>query len=1046
MTDSVLGTQQSLMFRITASFVLMMLLISTVNCSIQLYQRNNTISAQTSHGASLQETTISPKSTYDTKSLATDFTTLDYTVTNSPWSFEGYTLFNLVETDSNNNTLVIMDMNGTVVAQKYVGVAGGVDCPAEFINPNTILTGSQWGAALWFLNNDTLKILGFLGHHEFEYNPNSNTIFTFWYNVIEIDGTSYRFDFIQERAMNGTLVWQLDVHDFIPESWWCPAHEMAGPSRDISHSNTIFYDAEEDMIYYNSRNTNTFFKIDHSTKEVIWGLGEHGNFAMYNQEGILTDNLFFHAHAVEKLNDTHFILFDNDYHNQSSSASRNSRILEIEIDEVAMTARAVWSYTAPRDYYSAGWGDADLLPNGNRIGAWGYPSSTISGLSAALVEVNSHGEVVWETKIMAGSYPLYGIYRLERFRFEPILSSPPDVSSLMQAGTITWDVWYNYRNKEPLPGNYTFYVDGNTFETGNFTYAKFWNPTSLAISYEGFNAGVHNITLAVSDGYGHTTSDTVTLTLRSFLIDRSGYTILEKGQESFLPTWSGFTVSELRGNITLNGTLFQSLNWTGQDVTLSPNLISPGTYRAELDLYNGSLLVYNDTFWLQVTPMAPPIILPSQPGEVSYIWGEPMVLSWDLYDVTAHSWSLLLDGTEISAGSWSPTNYQLNWSVPLLQSAVHNITVVADDDLGQVSTSQCLLTVPPPTFPLIFSSPGNSTIEWGSEGVSFLWEVSGGNQWVLYRNGTSLGANVVSSNEIEVAIDDWRAESWRPGLYNLTLVYSLATISAIDTIWVSIAANPGDPYADDYLIEFSQGYLSGSNAIGAPDGQYTTLFPEYEDGYISLDMGENEEIVNGPGVDFTVEAKGGDYRVFVVNSLETYFELLGTASGQASFDLDSSSLEQARYVRIQYMSGENVELDAIVAIHFNRPPGDITPPSLFIDDSQYSIEQGAGLMLTWSGYDVTPWSYDIYVNSTHIVSELWYGEDIEYWFTSSTAGRWNVTLVAYDAFGNSATSTVMIEVTHSAVASLITALVIGGIAAGIAVLTGLIIWTKKKGS
>jgi hypothetical protein len=1034
------------MLRMITSFVVIVLFVSTVNYGIQPPQRNDTISTEVSHGATIEQTPISSNATFGNALPATNLANLDYTVVNSPGSFEGYTLFDLHETGSLNNTLVIMDMNGNVVAEKWVGVTGSVNCPAEFIDPNTILTGSEWGAALWHLDNDTLQPLGFAGHHEFEYNPNNDTVFSFVYHVIDIGGTGYRFDIIQERTMNGTVVWSLDVHDFISEDWWCPAHDMAGSNRDISHSNSLFYDAEEDMLYYNSRNTNTFFKIKHSTKEVIWGLGEYGDFTMYNKQGVLADNLFFHAHSVEKLNETHFILFDNDYHNQTSFSSRRSRILELEVDENAMAARAVWSYVAPKDYFSAGWGDADRLPNGNRIGAWGYPSTTMSGLSCALVEVNLQGEIVWQTRFMASSSILYGVYRLERFRFEPILSSPPDFTSLTQAGTLTWDVWYNYRNKEPLPGNYTLYIDGVTYKTGNFTYAKFWNPTSLAISYAGLSNGPHSVTLAVSDGYGHTATDNLTLTVQNFIINRSGNTILEKGQESSLPTWSGSTRSELRGNLTLNGTLFLSLNWTGQDITLDPNLITLGTYKSEFNLYNGSLHVYNDTFWLQVTPMAPPVILPSQPGEVSYIWGEPMVLSWDLYDVTAHSWTLLLDGTEISAGTWFPTNFQLDWSVPLLRSAVYNITVVADDDLGQVSVSQCLLTIPPPTFPLIFSSPGNSTIEWGSDGVSFLWEVAGGNQWALYRNGASLGVNAATGYEIDVTIDDWRAESWRPGLYNLTLVYSLATISAIDTIWVYIVVNPGDPYADDYLLEFSQGYLSGGNAIGAPDGQYTTLFPEYEDGYISLDMGVNEEIVNGPGVDFTVEAKGGDYRVFVVSSLETYFELLGAGRGQASFDLDNSSLEQARYVRIQYLSGENVELDAIVAINYNRPPGDIAPPTLFIDNSQYSIELGTGIMLNWSVYDATPWSYDLYVNSTHIVSELWYGEDIEYWFTSSVTGQWNVTLVAYDALGNSATSTVMIEVRNPAFASdIITILVIGGISVGVVVLTGLIIWAKKKG-
>ena len=210
------------------SFILMILLFSAVNCTSQPYLGNDTESSGASPGVPLEGSTISPNATINTHSLATNLSTVDYRVTNLPGSFEGYTLFNLHETNTLNNTLVIIDMNGNIVAQKNIGTTGGYNCPAEFINPNTILTGSHLGAALWFLNNDTLKPLGFLSHHEYEYNPNNNTVFTLIYHSIDIDGTGYRFDYIRERTMNGTLVWEMDVHDFISENWWCPAHDMAG--------------------------------------------------------------------------------------------------------------------------------------------------------------------------------------------------------------------------------------------------------------------------------------------------------------------------------------------------------------------------------------------------------------------------------------------------------------------------------------------------------------------------------------------------------------------------------------------------------------------------------------------------------------------------------------------------------------------------------------------------------------------------------------------------------------------------------------------------
>lgn len=1022
--------------------VVLILLFAATNLQIPT---TNSVDVIDSDILQINDDSVSPNDIYTT---AINMSAVDYITTNSKDSFHGYTLFNFYkyETTTRNitNNVMIMDQYGNIVAQRNLGSRGGYDCAAEFIDPNTVLVGTEWGAALWHLENDTLQFLNFNGHHEFEYNPNSNTFFSLSFNKLNISGIDYRFDYIREYTMNGTMVWELDVHNFISENWWCPSHDMASIYRDISHSNTVFYDAEEDIIYYNSRNTNTFFKINHTNSEVIWGLGEYGDFTMYDIHGRRTDHLFFHAHSVEKIDDSTFILFDNDYHNQTSAGSRKSRILEITVNEDTMVARESWYYIAPSDYFSAGWGDADRLPNGNRIGCWGYPSSPSSGLSAALVEVNPEGKIVWQTRFMVQTPYMYGSYRLERFRYEPILNSPPDVTRLRLPGNITWDVRFNYRNKEPLPGNYTLYIDDVQAETGDFTYAKFWNPTSLDISYGDLSLGAHNITLAVSDGYGNTATDTVILTIQDFIISRSGYTILEKGQQEHLTTWIGSTVSELSGNITLNGVLFMDVNWNGEDIVIDPDLIAVGDYLLEFNLYNGTLHVYNDSCWLQITPAAPPVIVPLQPVDVIYNWSDPQFLSWDLYDVTAHSWALLVNGSTMTENTWSPTSYIVNWKVPLLEPALYNITLLVDDDIGQVSSDECLLTIPPPDEPFIVSSPGNSTETWGSEGVSFIWEIVGGTQWSLYRNSELLATDTVSGFVVEIDIDDWRSESWRPGLYNLTLANTLETVTVVDTIWVNIVVNPGDPYVDEFLPDYSQSYLIGENAVGAPDGLYTTLYPAYEDGYVTLDMGRYEEIVNGTGSDFTVEAQGGSYRVYVSNSLETVFKFLGTGTGQASFDLEGSGLNMARYVRIQYNSGDDVELDAIVAINYSSPPADTSPPIIGPIDNVTSMELGTSTILRWFGVDDTPWSYEIYENGVLAESEFWYGSDIEYLFEPLTIGQWNITLVVYDAFNNTASDTILIQVLRPANLLVTIGLIVGGVAIGAVVIVFVTIQMKKK--
>ena len=48
--------------------------------------------------------------------------------------------------------------------------------------------------------------------------------------------------------------------------------------------------------------------------------------------------------------------------------------------------------------------------------------------------------------------------------------------------------------------------------------------------------------------------------------------------------------------------------------------------------------------------------------------------------------------------------------------------------------------------------------------------------------------------------------------------------------------------------------------------------------------------------------------------------LLGEGHGNSSFDLANVNLTQVRYLQIVYLEGTEVELDAVVAINFNRPP------------------------------------------------------------------------------------------------------------------------------
>lgn len=442
----------------------------------------------------------------------TDF---DISISHDGDAFDGYNLFVVDPTSSDrskcNNTLLITDMAGNIFMKRNVGSGTGT-INAEFINSTTILMGEPSGAVIWNIYSNKTYSIGAIGHHEYEYNPNNNTVFTFNLYNIDIEGVSYRFDYISEYNLTGHLVWSLDTRSFISTTQWCPFKDMVGKDRGITHSNTIFFDSEEDIFYYTPRNHNTFYKIDHKTSEVIWGLGQYGDFTLYNLEGNQRQSLFFHPHAIEKIDDNQFILFDNDKHNFEKPANDKSRIVELRTDETTMTANESWVWVAPQSYYSSALGDADRLPNGNRLGTFGTSSHPDTNIGARLVEVDNNGHVVWELNFPHTTTHKHVVNRMERIHFSPVLSSPPDIKTPPDDNiTVTWQTWYNFRAKRKMSGSYSLFLDSDLIEEGDHVYEKFWRPTNLTFNLDKLKLGTYNLLLALEDEGGHVTTDEINI-------------------------------------------------------------------------------------------------------------------------------------------------------------------------------------------------------------------------------------------------------------------------------------------------------------------------------------------------------------------------------------------------------------------------------------------------------------------------------------------------------------------------------------------------------
>ncbi|MCE7741911.1 MAG: hypothetical protein GOP50_05590 [Candidatus Heimdallarchaeota archaeon] len=442
------------------------------------------------------------------------FEVVKFDVTASSDRFEGYNLFVVERHDgvtwaAFNRTLVIADLDGNIYFTKELYTEGALaDYATEFVNSTTILYGDEDGSYLWNLETDITQYLNFSGHHDYERNYANDTYFALQGEIVKEEYNSYLFDRIIEYDSTGAEIWHVNTSNFVDFTQWCPYEDMSGSHRDLTHSNTVFYDEKEDVIYLNSRNLNTFYKIDHKTGDVIWALGEYGNFTLFDISGNEKDILFFHTHALEKIDYNKFIMFDNDEHNQTNITNFQSRLLEITIDEDKMYANVSWEWISPREYYSGIWGDCDLLPNGNFLGVFGVTGHPNTEYGARLVEVNITGDIVWEYSFAKAGSDVFGVYRIERFRFAPIVSTPTFHNLGVNDSYLEWDVWYNFRSKTFFEGEFYISKDDELVESGAIEFPRYWQNTTVRYNISETELGEHEVSLVVSDEAGHLSNDT----------------------------------------------------------------------------------------------------------------------------------------------------------------------------------------------------------------------------------------------------------------------------------------------------------------------------------------------------------------------------------------------------------------------------------------------------------------------------------------------------------------------------------------------------------
>jgi len=179
------------------------------------------------------------------------------------------------------------------------------------------------------------------------------------------------------------------------------------------------------------------WKIDRASGELVWRLGPDGDFALLTADGEPAEDAdwFYIAHDPELTGDR-LLVYDN---GTGRPGVDFTRVVELQLDETARTARIVWEWT------ESGWfdpitGDADRLDNGNVLVTMGHcPCCTQHGdgldenLSAVIEVDPDTDEVIWRQDWVDESR---GVYRADKLDGCAIFANAalcPSVAARVQA-------------------------------------------------------------------------------------------------------------------------------------------------------------------------------------------------------------------------------------------------------------------------------------------------------------------------------------------------------------------------------------------------------------------------------------------------------------------------------------------------------------------------------------------------------------------------------------------------------------------------------------
>ncbi|MDA0182465.1 arylsulfotransferase family protein [Solirubrobacter phytolaccae] len=201
-----------------------------------------------------------------------------------------------------------------------------------------------------------------------------------------------------------------------------PAPTAPGFEWEYFHVNSAEITPDGNFLI-SARNTSAVYKIDRRTGKVLWTLGgKNSTFKL--GKGVRFD----WQHSARQQADGTINIYDN---SAAPPTKKNSRVINVRLDEQAKTATLVKAFKHPLNLLSASQGNVETLPNGNVFVGWGS--------QRYFTEFDAQGNVVFDGRLARGN----DNYRAFRYPWVATPSQAPKVVATAEGGKVSARVSWN---------------------------------------------------------------------------------------------------------------------------------------------------------------------------------------------------------------------------------------------------------------------------------------------------------------------------------------------------------------------------------------------------------------------------------------------------------------------------------------------------------------------------------------------------------------------------------------------------------------------------